>query len=56
MNKMDKKRKMVLNVMRCLTGSEWGASRSASRNIYIAVIEYSQTMLGKWESKGRMFF
>lgn len=35
---MNSKCEKVLNVMSCLTGSDWGASRSAIKNIYIALI------------------
>lgn len=35
---------MVLNIMRCMSGSVWGASRNAMRSIYVAlkglVIDY----------------
>ena len=37
-HKINSKCKRILNVMRCLTGSEWGASRAALKNIYIALI------------------
>ena len=37
-DKITTKCKKTLNVMRCLTGSEWGASRSAIKNIYVALI------------------
>ncbi len=37
-NNILNKCKKVLNVMRCLSGSEWGASRGAMKNLYIALI------------------
>ncbi|XDV52299.1 hypothetical protein PO909_021042 [Leuciscus waleckii] len=36
--RINTKCKKIINVMRCLTGSEWGASRAASKNVYIALI------------------
>ncbi len=36
--KIDTKCKKILNVMRCLRRSEWGASRAAMKSIYIALI------------------
>lgn len=36
--KVHAKCKKILNVMRCLRGSEWGASRSALKKIYVALI------------------
>ena len=36
--KMREKCKKVLNVMRCLRGIEWGASRPALKTIYIGLI------------------
>lgn len=36
-DKMINKCKKVLNVMRCLVGTEWGADRSALKAIYICV-------------------
>ena len=37
-NRVQAKCKKILNVMRCLTGSEWGASRPALKTIYGALI------------------
>lgn len=37
-NKILSKCKKVVNVMRCLSGSEWGASREALKNVYTALI------------------
>ncbi len=36
--KIDTKCKKILNVMRCLRGSEWGASTAAMKSMYIALI------------------
>jgi len=45
-----KKCKTILNVMRCLTGSEWGASRAAIKNLDIAlmrsVLDYGCVVFG----------
>ncbi len=46
--KVEEKCKMILNIMRCLTGSECGASKRALRDVYVAlmrpVIEYGSIM------------
>ena len=36
--KIEDKCKKVINVMRCLTGRDWGASCSALKTIYVAMI------------------
>lgn len=49
-NKMEDKCKKSINVMRCLTGREWGASRSSLKSIYVAlirsVLDYGSIMVG----------
>lgn len=46
--KVEEKCKKILNIMRCLTGSEWGASQRALRDLYVAlmrpVIEYGSVV------------
>ncbi len=48
--KMEDKCKKVINVMRCLTGREWGASCSSLKSIYVAVIrsvlDYGSIVVG----------
>jgi len=48
--KTEEKGKKVINVMRCLRGREWGASRSALKRIYVAlirsVIDYVSVVIG----------
>ncbi len=48
--KMEDKCKKVINVMRCLTGREWGASRSSLKSIYVAlirsVLDYGSIVVG----------
>lgn len=36
--KMEEKCKKVINVLRCLRGREWGASRLSLKRIYVALI------------------
>ena len=36
--KINEKCKKVLNVMRCLVGSEWGAERTSLKTIYVGLI------------------
>ncbi len=48
--KMEDKCKKVINAMRCLTGREWGASRSSLKGIYVAliksVLDYGSIVVG----------
>lgn len=38
LNKITEKSKKVINVLRCLSGQEWGASRTSLQNIYWALM------------------
>lgn len=48
--KIEDKCKKVINVMRCLTGREWGASRSSLKRVYVAlirsVLDYGSIVVG----------
>ena len=45
-NKIEKKSKMLLNVMRCLKWSEWGAGTKELKNIYIYLYNNFSTVMG----------
>ncbi len=36
--RMEERCKRVMNIMRCLRGKEWGASRLSLKRIYVALI------------------